>query len=100
MASGAEYTPELRISEVGGRVRLGLEGFGDVEGATLQDAADELVSYMLSVAQAFRTSGIGPFYTECAPDPRLMEFVWVFGELAASGADPRELLFGSKSLAA
>lgn len=92
--------PELRIAEAGGRVRLGLEGFGDVEGATLQDAAEELVSYMLDVAMAFRSTGIGPFYTECAPDPRLMEFVWALGEQAASGADPRELLFGSDSLAA
>ena len=80
-------------------MRLGLDGFGDVEGATLQEAAEELVSYVLGVAQAFRTSGIGPFYTECAPDPRLMEFVWAFGEQAESGADPRDLLFGSSSLA-
>ena len=94
------YTPELRIAEVGGRVRLGLKGFGDVEGATLQDAAEELVSYVLGVAQAFRTSGIGPFYTECAPDPRLMEFVRAFGEVAASGGDPRDLLFGPNPLSA
>ena len=100
MPLAAAHTPGLRIAEVDGRVRLGLEGFGDVEGATLQDAADELVSYLLGVAQAFRTSGIGPFYTECAPDPRLMEFVWAFGEQAESGADPYELLFGSSSLAA
>ena len=37
-------SPTLRICEIGGRVRLGLEGFGHVEGPTLQEAADVLVA--------------------------------------------------------
>lgn len=88
------WTPPLRISEHEGRVRLGLEGFGDVEGATLQDAADELVAYLLRVAMAFRAEGIGPLYSECRPDPALLDFVWRLGDLAAGGGDPRDLLFG------
>ena len=54
----ADRSPALRISETDGRVRLGLDGFGDVEGATLQDAADELVAHLLHVAMALRADGI------------------------------------------
>ena len=86
--------PPLRLREVGGRVRLGVEGFGDVEGETLQDAADALVAYMIGVAMAFRSSTIGPFYSECAPDRAALDFVWTLGEHVAAGGDPRELLFG------
>jgi hypothetical protein len=97
---GAAYTPELRISEVEGRVRLGLEGFGDVEGATLQDAADALVEHLLHVASAVREGGIGPLTSECGADPELLAFVWRLGDAAAKGDDPRELLFGPNPLAA
>jgi hypothetical protein len=37
-------SPTLRICEIGGRVRLGFEGFGHVEEPTLQEAADALRS--------------------------------------------------------
>lgn len=86
--------PALRVTDAAGRVRLGLEGFGDVEGTTLQDAADALVAYMLGVAMAFRSGGIGPLCAECCPDPSVLDFVWTLGEHAAAGGDPRELLFG------
>jgi hypothetical protein len=93
-----ERCPPLRITEVSGLVRLGLDGFSDVEGATLQEAADALVAYMLGVAMAFRSGGIGPLYTECAPDPTLLDFVWSLGEHAAAGGDLRDLLFGPAPL--
>jgi hypothetical protein len=91
--------PPLHISEFEGRVRLGLEGFGYVEGETLQGAADELVARLLHIAMAFRTGGIGPVYSELCPDQELLDFVWRLGEYAAAGVDPRELLFGPKQLA-
>jgi hypothetical protein len=94
------WSPSLRIAERNGRVRLGLEGFGDVEGENLQEAADALVVYLLQVAMAFRSGGIGPLYSECSPDPALLEFVWRLGELAEAGGDPRDLLFGPNPLAA
>jgi hypothetical protein len=90
--------PALRVSEVGGRVRLGLDGFGDVEGATLQEAADELVAQLLRVAIALRAGGVGPVCSECSPDTAALDLIWTFGEMAATGHDPRELLFGPNPL--
>ena len=95
-----DSSPALRIREIEGGVRLGLDGFADVEGATLQEAADELVLYLLRVALALRAGGIGPFCSECHADIALLDFVWELGQVAASGADPRELLFGPNPLAA
>ena len=97
MAAGS---PTLRIKEVDGRVRLGFDGFGDVEGASLQEAREELVAHLLRVAMALRADGVGPICSECSPDAALLEFVWELGEMAATGNDPRELLFGTKPLAA
>ena len=93
----AGSSPPLRISEIEGRVRLGVEGFGDVEGATLQEAADELVIHLLRVAMALRADGIGPLTSECCADAAMLEFVWQLAEVAASGGDPREALFGPNS---
>ena len=92
------FSPSLRIAERDGSVRLGLEGFGDVEGESLQEAADALVVYVLQVAMAFRSGGIGPLYSECSPDPAVLDFIWRFGKLAETGADPRDLLFGTNPL--
>ena len=92
--------PELHIFEVGDRVRLGLDSFSYVEGATLQEAADELVAQLLRIAFALRSAGVGPLYSEYCPDPAVLEFVLELGDAAAAGRDPRELLFGSNPLAA
>lgn len=59
-----------------------------------------LVARLLQIAMALRAGGVGPLYSECCPDPELLEFVWKLGELVASGGDPRELLFGPNPLAA
>ena len=74
---------------------LGLDGLGDVEGATLQEAGDALVARLLTIALALRSGGIGPVSSECGVDGRLLEFIWRLGEVAAAGGEPRELLFGS-----
>jgi hypothetical protein len=86
----------LRISETDGRVRLCLDGFSYVEGATLQDAADKLVTHLLEIAMALRATGVGPIHPECCPDPAQLDFISEFGELVAAGGDPRDLLFGPK----
>jgi hypothetical protein len=91
------WTPELRISEVHGLVRLGLDGLGDVEGPTLQEAGDALVARLLTIAMALRSGGIGPVSSECGVDRRLLEFIWRIGEVAAAGGEPRKLLFGPGS---
>lgn len=86
--------PRLRITEIGDGVRLGLDGFGYVGGATLQEAADELVRRMLVVAMAFRASGLGPTCSECRADPGALDLIWKLGDIAAGGGDIRGYLFG------
>jgi hypothetical protein len=80
--------PTLRVSEIGGRVRLGLDGFGDVDGDTLQEAADELVTRLLSIAMVIRSGGVGPLCSECCPDLAVLDFVWQLGELRGRGRSP------------
>lgn len=87
-------TPELSVYEVGGRVGLALGGLARAEGATLQEAADEVVRRVLVVAMAFRASGIGPVNSECPRDLALLDLVWELGEIAARGDDIRPRLFG------
>ena len=96
----AGSSPPIRIREIEGSVRLGLDGFGDVEGATLQEAADELVLHLLRIALALRADGIGPLSSECCADAAMLEFVWELGEIAARGGDPRDVLFGPNPLTA
>jgi hypothetical protein len=81
-------------------VRLDLEGFSSVEGATLQDAADVLVVRLLQFAMALRAGTFGTLSSELRPDPTLLEFLRELGELAAAGGEPRDLLFGPNLLAA
>ena len=88
------WSPTLRICEIGGRVRLGLDGFGHVEQPTLRQAADALVARMLRIAAAVYTGGVGTGSTEVAADLAALDFVWKLGEHVAAGGDPREFLFG------
>ena len=91
------FTPTLRVGEVDSRVTLGLDGFFSAEGATLQEAADELVRKMLVAVMALRSGG---FTAVSRPDMTLVVFLWELGEIAAAGGDIRERLFGPSSLAA
>lgn len=94
------FHPPIRITELDGRVRLGLPGLRDVEGATLQEAADALVAHLLHVAIALRAGGIGPLSSECGADPAILDFIWKLGDHAQTGGDARDLLFGPNLLAA
>jgi hypothetical protein len=94
------FHPPIRIAEFDGRVRLGLPGLRDVEGATLQEAADALVAHLLHVAMALRGCGVGPLSSECAADPAILDFIWRLGEYVQAGGDPRDLLFGTDPLVA
>jgi hypothetical protein len=85
---------------VEGRVRLSLDGFSFAEGATLQEAADELVRRLLLVAMAFRNGGFRPTCSDVVPDVALLDFIWQLGEMAAAGGDIRDLVFGPNPLAA
>jgi hypothetical protein len=85
--------PALTITEISGRVRLQLGGLACGEGATLQEAADDLVRSVLRLALAFRASGFG-CSREVPPDFETIGFLHELGELAAAGRDLRPALFG------
>jgi hypothetical protein len=96
----AGFTPTLSVVELDGRVRLALAGFGHAEGATLQEAADELVRRVLVIAMALRAGDVAPRSTECMVDPAQLAFVWELGLIAAAGGDVRGRLFGPDGLQA
>jgi hypothetical protein len=84
--------PALRIKELGGRVRLTLGGFAHGEGASLQEAADDLVCSILRLVMASRSSG----FTCCAEfrlDLETMNFLHELAEIAATGGDIRARVF-------
>ena len=84
--------PELSITEAGGRVCLDLGGFAQGEGASLQQAADDLVCSILRLAMAFRSSGFkGP--SEFRPDFETMSFLYDLADIAAAGGDIRSRVF-------
>jgi hypothetical protein len=87
------WSPSLQVSEVDGTCRLTLAGCAHGDGATLQEAADDLVARLLNVAMCFRSSGWART-TEVVPDMRWLNFVWELGEIAARGDDIRDRIFG------
>ena len=84
--------PALTITETGGRVRLALSGIANGEGASLQDAADDLVSSILRLVLAFRSSGFRAS-SEARLDVETMNFLYELGEIAAAGGDIRSRVF-------
>jgi hypothetical protein len=88
------YQPSLEVRQVGGQVRLLLGALAYGNGATLQEAADDLVARVLTLVMALRSGGIGPIPSEGPrPDLAMLEFLYELGELAAAGDDVRDRLF-------
>jgi hypothetical protein len=85
--------PSLRVTETGGLVQLELGGFARGRGASLQEAADELVRSVLRLVIAFRASG---FRASCEvpPDRATLDFLYELGEIAAAGGDIRRRVLG------
>ena len=84
--------PALKITENGERVRLSLGDLAQGEGSSLQEAADELVSSILRLVMAFRSSGFR-VSAEMHPDFETMDFLHELGEIAAAGGDIRARVF-------
>ena len=91
-------TPPLTVQELPGRVRLCLGTLSHGTGATLQDAADDLVQRLLGSAMVLRTRGLPASSELGPPDPAALGFLYELGEIAAAGGDIRQRLFGLKSL--
>lgn len=83
------------MHETGSGCRLVLVGATHGNGATLQEAADNLIMRLLNLTLAMRSSGfripseVGP------PDPRLLGYLWELGELASRGESIRDRVFGT-----
>jgi hypothetical protein len=90
------WTPALTVVDTRRGCQLVLEGYGRGDGATLQEAADDLIAFLLRIAVASRAcsfriaAGLGP------PDMRWFEFVYELGEIAAAGGDIRDRVFGGE----
>ena len=88
------WTPALSISEVAGRCRLNLGGQVHGEGATLQEAADDLVRRLLALAMSFRSeAGFRVSPEVPGVDLRWFEFLYELGTIAARGEDIRDRVF-------
>ncbi len=87
--------PPLYLTEVGGRCRLWIEGCAHGDGATLQEAADDLVHRVLGLAAQLRAGPTVRMSTDLPqPDPRLVALMHEVAQIAARGEDVRERLFG------
>lgn len=91
---GEQWTPQLSVREIGGRCRLWLGGYVYGDGATLQEAGDDLLARLGLLAAAWR-HGPGPVFTSETgpPDMRWVEFVHELGALGAAGVDIRRRVF-------
>ena len=88
------WSPTLRVTESRGRCRLSLVGCAHGTGDTLQEAADELVSRLLTVSLSLRSNGWNVPSAFGPPDLRVLSFFWELGEMAARGDDIRDRVFG------
>jgi hypothetical protein len=84
--------PALNVSEVEGRVRLNLGCLAQGEGASLQEAADDLICSILRLVMAFRSTGFRAS-GEFQPELETMSFLYELGEIAAAGGDIRSRVF-------
>ena len=95
---GDAWRPPLHLTEAGGRCRLWLRGCAHGDGATLQDAADDLVNRVLGVAALLGAGAMQRTSTDLPPpDPRLIDLMHEVRRMAARGEDVRERLLGFKA---
>lgn len=85
--------PPLTVRESSDEVWLELGGVARGKGTSLQDAADDLIQSILGVVMAFRCGGVTAC-KELSPDLDALNFIAELGDVAASGGDIRELVFG------
>ena len=84
--------PARTITELGDRVQLNLGGLARGEGASLQEAADDLICSVLRLVMAFRSTGFRAA-SELGPDLETISFLYELGEIAAAGGDIRSRVF-------
>lgn len=64
------------------------------EGASLQEAANDLLTRLFDLAVCLRSTGFRFSAEAGRPDPRVLTFLWEAGELLVRGGDLRQWVFG------
>jgi hypothetical protein len=86
------WTPRLELDSRADRCRLSLVGVTYGNGATMQEAATDLLLRLHDLAIGIRRGGIR--VPLGSPNPQVTGFLWEIGELAARGGDIRGRVFG------
>jgi hypothetical protein len=88
------WSPPLELTDTGGQCRLSLAGCASGCGATLQEAADDLVARVLLMAARVRAGTAWPVSTDIPPpDPLVLQLLHEIGDVASRGGDVRARLF-------
>jgi hypothetical protein len=87
---GNPWTPALVIQDHGGRCRLRLGGDAWGDGATLQEAADDLVARVMRQAMALRTGRLTCPKEIGSPNLRWLDFLYEVSDIAVRGGDVRQ----------
>ena len=90
----SSHPPALTVRERSGGVRLHLGSVAHGDGASLQEAADDLVRRVLIIATALRRDGFS-VPRELAHDVAALSFLYELDEIASAGGDVRARLFGA-----
>jgi hypothetical protein len=89
-----QWTPPLHFHTSGGRCRLLLGNYTYGNGNTLQEAADDLIARLLTIAQHFHHGSGFTFSSELPPtDFHWFEFLYEIDEMARRGQDIRPRVF-------
>jgi len=83
----------VTVTDSEGVVRVQLGTLARGQGASLQEAADDLIRRLLGLVLAARSSGFTPT-CELRPDLETMDYLYELGEIAAAGGDIRARVFG------
>jgi hypothetical protein len=87
------WTPELRLHATDDRCQLRLVGVTYGNGATMQEAANDLLARLFDLATSVRRGNFRTTSELGVPDLRVMDFLWEIGEIAARGGDIRQRVF-------
>ncbi|HEY7174707.1 MAG TPA: hypothetical protein VH442_07310 [Micromonosporaceae bacterium] len=87
------WTPELRLRASAGRCQLRLVGVTYGNGATMQEASNDLLARLFDLAVTVRDGLYRPTTELGVPDLRVLDFLYEIGEIAARGGDIRQRVF-------
>src|SRR5262245_139789 len=89
------WSPELRVAERDGVVRLSLGGIASGSGRSLQEAGNDLLARLFDLAMSLRSGRIR-FGAELRPPmPQVLDYLWEVADVASGGGDLRAHVFGA-----